>query len=144
MPPHPPHTQLHCPREVVEEQRHGLPLRPGALPDAQGPAAVSERQRSDLQNPRGHVLQVQAFQAPPQPVGGQGGAEEATQQEAQPVAAGPEQEQHAADGQLVLRRPESIRAQRPKHTHTHVTQKANISPPCSEGMQEKIQREYIS
>lgn len=112
-----PHAELHRPREVVEEQRVGLPLHPGALPDPPGAAAVSERQHSDLQNPHRHLLQVQALQAAPQPVGGQGAAEAAAaHQETQPVISRPDQEQHAVDGQLVLAAPQPPRTETDAHS----------------------------
>lgn len=118
-----PHAQLHRPQQMVEERRLRVPLRPGPLPDTEDPAALSQRQHSDLQNAHGHLLQVQALQTPSQPVGGQGGPEEATQQEAQSLVSRPEQDQRAADGQLVL-----TLSQRPwtdtthsRHTNRHVS-----------------------
>lgn len=84
----PPPAQLHHSGQVVEEQRFGIPLYPGPQPDKEGPAALSQRQHSDLQNPRGDVLQVQALQATPQPIRGQGGAKNTADQETQSVPAG--------------------------------------------------------
>lgn len=98
-----PGAQFHRARKVVEEQRLGLPLHPGPLTHAEDPAALSQWQLTDVQNPRRHLLQVQALQEPPQPVRGQRGAKEATQQEARSAAAGAEQEQHAGGRQLVLK-----------------------------------------
>lgn len=96
-------AQFHHPWQVVEEQRLGLPMHSGPLAHAEDPAALSQRQLTDVQNPRRYLLQVQAIQGPPQPVGGQRGAKEATQQEARSIAAGAEQEQHAPGRQLVLK-----------------------------------------
>lgn len=62
-------AQFHHPRQVVEKQRLGLPVHPGPLTHAEDPAALSQRQLTDVQNSRRHLLQVQALQDPPQPVG---------------------------------------------------------------------------
>lgn len=93
VPPGAPSAQLHRPWQVVAEQHLGAPLHPGSLQDQEDPAALPQWQHSDLQTPHSDLLQVQEVPASPQPVGGQGGPEEATHQEA--AVSRPQQEDHA-------------------------------------------------